>query len=216
MSPRPRTIDDADILMAAQRVMQRVGPAHFTLALVGEEARISAATLVQRFGSKRELLRALSESTAGMGAAIVHELREKYRSPLAVARAFLLCFAEMATSPREMANHLAYLQLDLTDPVMHRNFLALTREQYDLVAQLLEEAVAAGELRALDAPAMSRVLNSLVFGGLLAWSTFREGTARAWLERDLDAVLAPYLMAGSSAKNAARHQGPARKRAKRP
>jgi hypothetical protein len=30
-------------------------------------------------------------------------------------------------------------------------------------------------------------------GGLLAWATFREGTARAWLERDIDLVLAPYL-----------------------
>lgn len=202
--------------MAAQRVMQRVGPAHFTLALVGEEAGISPATLVQRFGSKRQLLRSLSESTAGMGAAIVQALREKHPSPLAVARAFLLCFAEMATTPREMANHLAYLQLDLTDPVMHRNFLALTREQYDLVAQLLEEAVGAGELRELDAPAMSRVLNSLVSGGLLAWSTFREGTARTWLERDLDAVLAPYQLAGSSTKPRTRDRAAARKRAKRP
>ena len=189
MSPRPRTIDDADILAACQRVMQRVGPTKFTLQLVAVEAGISAPTLIQRFGSKQALLRRLSAGTHGMGAAIVAELRLRHRSPLVVAREFLLCFAEMARTPKEMAHHLSWLQLDLTDRVMHKNFLALTREQHDLVAQLLNEAIAAGELRPLDAPAMSRVLNGMVFGGLLTWSTFREGAARAWLERDLNLVL---------------------------
>ncbi len=192
MSPRPRTIDDAEILAACQRVMQRVGPSAFTLQLVADEAGISAPTIIQRFGSKQALLRRLSAGTRGMGAAIVAQLRERHRSPLMVAREFLLCFAEMARTPREMAHHLSWLQLDLTDPVMHRHFLALSRENHALVAALLDEAVSGGELRPMDTAAMSRVLSALVTGGLLAWSAFREGTAREWLERDLALVLAPY------------------------
>jgi AcrR family transcriptional regulator len=172
--------------------MQRVGPAKFTLQLVATEAGISAPTLIQRFGSKRALLRRMGAGTSGMGVAIVASLRERHPSPLRVAREFLLCFAEMARTPKEMAHHLAWLQLDLTDPVMHRHFLRLSRENADLVAALLEEAVRARELRPLDAPAMGRLLNGLVSGSLLSWAAYREGTARAWLERDVDLVLAPY------------------------
>ena len=50
MSPRPRTVSDVDILIAAHRVISRLGPARFTLADVAKESRLSPATLVQRFG----------------------------------------------------------------------------------------------------------------------------------------------------------------------
>lgn len=200
MSPRPRTIDDTEILAACQRVMQRVGPARFTLALVADEAGISAATIVQRFGSKRQLLRAIAGATDGMTAGMVAALRARYTSPLATAREFLLCFADMARTPREMANHLAYLQLDLADPVMHRHFLRLSIEQQDALRALLDEAQAAGELVRTDSATLARVLGAVVTGGLLAWATFREGTAREWLARDLDAVLAPWRVRPRAAR----------------
>ena len=59
MSPRPRTVSDAQILYATQRAMSRLGPTRMTLAAVAKEAGLSAATLVQRFGSKRGLMLAL-------------------------------------------------------------------------------------------------------------------------------------------------------------
>jgi AcrR family transcriptional regulator len=192
VSPRPRSIDDADILAACQRVMQRVGPARFTLARVADEADVSAATLVQRFGSKRKMLRAMTDQVPGYAAAAVKDLRQRHGSALAVAREHLLCFAQMARTPREMAHHLAYLQLDLTDPVMHRNFVAMSNENLSVVGELLAEAVAAGELRAHDTQHMARVLLALVTGALLAWATHRTGTARDWLAEDIDLALAPY------------------------
>jgi AcrR family transcriptional regulator len=201
VSPRPRTVDDAQILEACQRVMQRVGPARFTLALVAGEAGLSPATLLQRFGSKRKLIRALAGSARGHGQALVADLQARFRSPLTVAREFLLCWAQMATTPRQMANHLAYLQMDLTDPVLHRNLVELSRENLDSLTRLLEEASRAGELVPHDSAALSRALNAAVTGGLLAWATFREGTAREWLEADLDVLLAPYT---PSAKRKAR------------
>ncbi|MBC7898181.1 MAG: TetR/AcrR family transcriptional regulator [Cytophagaceae bacterium] len=191
MSPRPRTVDDAAILMACQRVMQRVGPSSFTLALVAKEAGLAPATIVQRFGSKRELIRTLASGARGQGAAYVAELRTRFTSPLAILREFLLCWSQMASTPEEMANHLAYLQMDLTDPVLLENLVELSAENLQHTAALLREAHAAGELTIEDAEGLSRALNATVSGGLLAWATFREGTARAWLERDLDVLLAP-------------------------
>src|SRR5215212_6500552 len=68
MSPRPRTVEDSTILEAAVTVLGRIGPERLTLADVGEEAGLSAATLVQRFGSKRDLmLSVLKFATNGFG-----------------------------------------------------------------------------------------------------------------------------------------------------
>lgn len=181
--------------------MQRTGPTRFTLALVAKEAGLSPAALVQRFGSKQKLLHALVASGGGYGPFLEGQLRAKHDSPLRVAREFLLCFAELARTPKEMANHLAWLQLDLTDPVMHRHLLEVSKDNQSIVAGLLDEAVAAGELQPNDTQALARVLNALVTGGLLAWATFRRGSARAWLEQDLDFVLAQ-VGAGRRARGA--------------
>ena len=68
MSPRPRQASDEDILKAAFRAIARLGPAKLTLADVAAEAGVSAAALVQRFGSKRALLLAAAKDAGGGGA----------------------------------------------------------------------------------------------------------------------------------------------------
>ena len=83
MSPRPRTVPDEQILTAAQRAMSRLGPARLTLAEVATEAGLSAATLVQRFGSKRGLMLALWASAVDGIDACFAMIRLDCPSPLA-------------------------------------------------------------------------------------------------------------------------------------
>src|SRR2546425_9354890 len=64
MSPRPKKASDEQVFAAAQRVMSRLGPSQLKLADIAAEAGLTAGALVQRFGSKLGLLRAL---TAGKG-----------------------------------------------------------------------------------------------------------------------------------------------------
>lgn len=54
MSPRPRTVSDEAVLRAAINIAAK-NPAGWTLADVGNLAGLSPATIVQRFGSKRDL-----------------------------------------------------------------------------------------------------------------------------------------------------------------
>jgi AcrR family transcriptional regulator len=54
--PRPRTVSDEAILDAVRDLAHRIGPARLTFAAVAAEVGLSAATLVQRFGSRRDLL----------------------------------------------------------------------------------------------------------------------------------------------------------------
>lgn len=196
--PRPRTVENEAIFGAVARVIGQGGPAKLTLARIAKEAGLAAPTLVQRFGSKTGLLRAMSKAARGESAAFVEGLRAKERSPAALVREFLLCFAGMAPSPEVLTNHtLAYLQLDLADPVMRRQLAAAGVDQEQVLARLIREAVDAGELDpGADPATLARILPRLVIGSLLGWGLHRTGAARDWLARDVDAALAPYWRAG--------------------
>jgi AcrR family transcriptional regulator len=203
MSPRPRTVSDEQILAATARAIGRVGPLRLTLAHVAREVGLSPATLIQRFGSKRALLLAFARQGGGDEQGYMDRLRAEGRTALETARAFLLCFAGLAQSPKEMANNLAFLQIDLTDAAFHRITARLFRSQHQALAGLLAEAQAAGELGPADARALARLLLAVVNGSLLTWAVYRDGPAAAWLARDVDLALEPYrssrLSAGPSA-----------------
>jgi len=200
MSPRPRTVSDEEILAATARTIGRVGPLRLTLAHVAREVGLSPATLIQRFGSKRQLLLSFArQGSGGDEQAFLDGLRAGGKSALETARAFLLCFAGLAQSPKEMANHLAFLQIDLTDPAFHRITSRLFRSQHQALAGLLAEAQAEGELGPADARALARLLLAVVNGSLLTWAVYRDGPAEAWLARDVDLALAPYRTAKLSA-----------------
>src|SRR5262245_58001158 len=126
MSPRPRTVPDADILVAAQRAMARLGPKRLTLAEVAKEAGLSAATLVQRFGSKRGLMLALwADALEGIDACF-DMLRPANPSPVEALLAAATEMSRHTNSPEEMANHLAFLQIDISDPEFHKNMLVMS------------------------------------------------------------------------------------------
>lgn len=186
---RPRTVSDADILAAAARAVATVGPARLTLAVVAASAGVSPATLVQRFGSKRALLLHLARSASAHARAEARAARAASPSPLAAARRILVAFADMADSPEEMAHHLAFLQMDLTDPDFHQLARAHALEQERQVRRLLTDAVTAGELRPGNAGARSRALLAATNGSLLRWAIVRTGSAARWLARDLEVVL---------------------------
>ncbi len=193
MSPRPRTATDDELLMAAGRAVSRVGPLRLTLADVAREAGVAPATLVQRFGSKRGLLLALV-SLGGTAAGEFAALRAAHPSPLAALLAVADCMAGMAPTPQELANHLAFLHMDLTDPEFHRHALAHSRAFTAELAAMLAAAVAAGELAPCDTGRLARLMGELLHGSLVTWAIHREGTAREWVRQDVEALLAPYVL----------------------
>jgi AcrR family transcriptional regulator len=201
MCARPRTVTDAELVLAASRAVSRVGPARLTLADVAAEAGVVPATLVQRFGSKRGLLLALARSGSEGGGQQMADLRAAHPAPLDALRAVADCLAGMGTSPQELANHLTFLVLDLTDPEFHQFALVHARSfQADLKA-IVDDAVAAGELLPCDSNRLARVLQEMLHGALVTWAIYREGTAKDWVRRDLETLLAPYLTGQRPARN---------------
>ena len=192
MSPRPRTVADEKIIEAAAKVIGRVGPGNLTLADVGKEAGLSAATLVQRFGSKRGLLLAMATSAAESMDACFEMVRAAHPSPLSALVAAATDITRYFDTPEEVSNHLSFLQMDLSDPDFHRLMVISSRKTLEGYRRLLREAVAAGELVDCDTQRLARAISAVCGGSLISWAVFKQGTAASWVREDIDAVLAPY------------------------
>ena len=192
MTPRPRTVSDEDILAATARAMSKVPPTRFTLAEVAREVGLAPATLVQRFGSKRGLLLALSSQSAASMDACFDAVREAHPSPLEALLSAATEMARFSTTPEELANSLAYLQIDLSDPDFHRHILDSSRAMQRGYRVLLDEAVSAGELERCDTERLARAVEAVAAGSLIGWAIHRKGKAEAWVRRDVETLLAPY------------------------
>jgi AcrR family transcriptional regulator len=195
MSPRPQKVTDTDIYMAAQRAISRVGPGELTLAEIAKEAGVTAGLLVQRFGSKRDLLLKLSEEFSGGTSEMFAELRRGRRSPLATLRAYSDCMADMVQTPAAFARNFAYLQIDLTDPDFRKHLVKHATASRLELQKLIREAIDAQELSPHANPRqLARTIEAVVGGSMLSWAIYQEGTAAEWMRHDLEAVLKPYVI----------------------
>jgi len=191
---RPRKASDDQILAAAQRAMTRYGPGELTLAHIADEAGVTAGALVQRFGSKRDLLLAMSAAWSGGSGAFFDDIRAKYASPLAGLRYYAECMAGLAASPAAFARSLAYLQIDLTDTDFRKHLASGARATRAGLEALLRDAIKAGELiPTVNAARLARTVEAIIGGSLLTWAHYRQGSAAAWILEDVNAVLEPYL-----------------------
>jgi AcrR family transcriptional regulator len=194
MSPRPRKVSDSQLFAATHAVMSRVGPRELTLTAIAKEAGVTAAVLVQRFGSKRALLLALSKKYAEGAGEFLAALAKRHASPLAALRAYADCMAGMAASPAALARNLAYLQIDMTDADFRRHLLRQAQATRAGLRRVVCAALEAGELAAQVKPAqLARTIETVLSGSLITWGFYRDGTAARWMRADLDAVLAPWL-----------------------
>jgi AcrR family transcriptional regulator len=201
MRTRRKKVPDKAVFDAMVRVMMRAGPDELTLFAIAAEAGLTAGALVQRFGSKRELVLTHARYAAKTGDIGLQSASPQPRSALAALRQSVEPFVQLATSPKAALRNLAYLQRDLADPALRKNLLKLNlmaREHYE---QLAMDAIAAGELQPDTNPAdLARSIETTLIGSVVTWTIYRTGKAEAWIRRDLEGVLRPHL-----ARRKARH-----------
>src|SRR5437868_13679603 len=82
MSPRPRETSDEEILAATGRAMQNYSPTQLTLPHVAKEAGVVPATLIQRFGTKRNFLLAACRTAPARVRQQFDAARAKHKAPL--------------------------------------------------------------------------------------------------------------------------------------
>jgi AcrR family transcriptional regulator len=189
--PRPRTISDEAVLDAVLALAQRVGPARVTFAAAAAETGLSAATLVQRFGTKRGLL--LAADKRGVDLWVGSLDRTTAASPLARVVEGLVLATEDVVTPEQMANSVALLQLDLADPDFHAETLRGARAVRARIERDLNAALDAGELRTgTDVATLATLVETTYHGAMIGWAIHREGTLADWMREQVEAVLAPH------------------------
>jgi AcrR family transcriptional regulator len=192
MAGRPRIRSDDELLDATVRAIGGVGPHRLTLADVAREAGVAPATLVQRFGSKRALLLALSGRAAGRATAAFPPAGD---DPLGALADGLVALGAPVQDPQAFANHLAFLQLDVADPELRAHAADHARAVRRAIRRLLDAAVAAGQLDRCDTAALAGAVHAIRQGALIDWALDRRGTPAARVRGALRALLQPRLLA---------------------
>ncbi|QUH02820.1 TetR/AcrR family transcriptional regulator [Saccharopolyspora erythraea] len=192
MSPRPQAFTDDELLDAAAATVDDLGPTRLTLADVAERTGASPATLVKRFGSKKGLLAALSARGADALPEVFARARARRQQPL---EALVEALSELAAGIRthqQMAHHVAFLLMDLSDPDLlarARDFAAGLRTA---VGGLLAEAADTGDLRCEDLAGLTAAVVTAYHGTMIAWAIEPEGVPAQRLGERLRFTLAPY------------------------
>ncbi|GAA2792946.1 TetR/AcrR family transcriptional regulator [Saccharopolyspora taberi] len=188
MSPRPLAFTDDQLLDAAAAAIAEIGPARLTLADVADRTGASPATLIKRFGSKKGLLAALNTRAAGT----VGEAFRRRGTPLARLEAALTGLAGGIDTHQQMAHHVAFLLMDLTDPELHDHTRAFAAGLRAEVRRVLQEAADSGQLHCPDLDELADAVVTAYHGSLITWAIEPEGTLTDRLRRRLRFTLAPF------------------------
>ncbi len=189
-------MSDEAIFEAVSAVVTEVGPSGLTLSAVADEAGLSAPALAQRFGSKRSLLLAYAEASAEGVEVLFDEARRTSPDALSAVRAALVAFAASVATRRALANNLAFLHIDLSDPEFGAHATKQSRLLRRRLADLLREAQEEGQIVTGDPLVLADTLYTTYNGALVTWAIDGRGTLARWLAQRLDRVLAPHLADG--------------------
>lgn len=194
MAGRPRSVSDGAVFHAVAEVVTAAGPAGLTLAAVAARVGVSAPALAQRFGSKRELLLAFAASEAGALPAIFEEVRAEASGPLDALTKALVRLIAPITTREGLANNLAFLQLDLTDPDLRAHAVKQSRSFRAEIGRLLAEATERGELEVAggDIRPLADTVYATYNGALVTWAIDGTGKVALWLTDRVERVISPY------------------------
>ena len=192
MVGRPPRVSDDDVYAAVAQVITDHGPTGLTLARVGESVGVTAAALVQRFGSKRALLLSFARRAPSATADIFDHATRRMPAPLDALGEALDALVLPVETPQQLANHLAFLCVDLTD----EDFNQAARQQAlifrERVQQLLDQAVTARTLKPIDTRTLAEAVHTAWNGALITWALVGRGPVRATVTRAVATILDPH------------------------
>lgn len=192
LSPRKASKTDEQLLDEAIKVVRRHGP-KVRLSEIASEVGLSAPRLVQRFGSRDQLLAAVElRVDHKMKAAIVWAM-SRSASPLEGLIDSLVRVSERnARRLYQLAHSYIYDPGDLAPAARAREAKAresLFTAEFQLA---LDRAVAAGELSPCDTRRLARVVHVTWIGSYTVWAYAPIGSLAKMLRFDLQEAVAPY------------------------
>jgi AcrR family transcriptional regulator len=188
--PRTRTISDQKVLNATIELVGRHGVEKLTFASLGAHIGLSPATLVQRFGTKQQLLAAVTRyCLESMPPTFANA---KGGSPLQAMYAAFGTMAKAVTSVEEFANGQVFFYLALTDSATNILLHKSMAESRNAIQQLLDEAVKLKEINPCNTAVLALTLQTVYEGAITTWLVYQQGSVESWVLNQLEAVIEPY------------------------
>jgi AcrR family transcriptional regulator len=186
---RNKLTSDESIVMATLGLVAQHGPG-VTLAQVGGQVGLSAATVMQRFGSKRALMLEVAKSWG-------HDHEKVFDRGGVVGDDLPAGMSELAglmSTPEEVANMTATLHIDLGDPEFREIIQSEIQRQRGLVQRELDRGIDKGEIKPCDTAILSRQLQVVGLGSLQSWSIEPTGELSDWVHQCLKTALRPWRL----------------------
>ena len=189
---RTRTISDQQVLDATIELVGRQGVSRLTFASLSVATGLSAATLVQRFGTKKQLLTAVTKHCLQSMVPIITKAQNEHDSPLQAIYVAFESLAGAITSVEEFANGQVFFYLALTDPETNALLRQSMIESRNKIEQLLDEAVRIKELKACDTTALAMTLQTVYEGAITTWLVYQQNDIKSWVTGLLSEAVKPY------------------------
>lgn len=182
--PRKKKTADLVILKMILEVITKIGATEFSLEDLSKKTGLSPATLLQRFGSKKNILYKALELAN-------QELKDNFanrslvnNSPLQEIMGIYLEFSSSTLTPKDVAGGLDILKLDITEKKLN----AITRKYFETrrkkIAALVVLAQEKGEIpEDVDATDLVWNLESLWQGSIMLWALIGDGKLHDWLKK---------------------------------
>ena len=172
--PRSKLISDEAVLDAVERVLLERGPHGFTLAHVSRRAGIAPATLIQRFGTKKGLMRAFGRHAAKR-AAVREPISDE--PPLKVLMRMLTGRAAKIGDRKAFVNSMAMLLEDIRDEQLRASAARQAYSTELVIERLLDDAGVREPEKA------ARVVYAAWNGALIQWALRGEGTLEKYVAK---------------------------------
>lgn len=183
--PRRKRVSDADLLDALRPTVLAEGPDGVTLPQLAEIAGLSPATLLQRFGSKVELIEAVIDRHT---ASIVAQL-DRPRSPTEDPRLELARWLATLTAGtgdrRVLVGSFQILARDMTVPARNRKARRYLKAVRTEITRALERCGAPKARASALAPLVEAHWHGLV----IQWGLGGRGSLTAWVKRGVAELL---------------------------
>lgn len=178
-------VQDREVVAAVARCIGRYGPDAMTLAHIAGEAGITAGALVQRYGTKRNLLLLTSRTSRETLEAAVRSLDfDAGDADTVTDRVLDLVIGDFA-DPNVVANNLAFLMLDMTD----EEFRAEAMAYFVILRDAFRHVAVRRGLEPRHASAIAGIIVEAVQGAAIVWAVDRRGTLRERLHATLASII---------------------------
>jgi AcrR family transcriptional regulator len=190
---RPKLISDQTIVIAAYELLMEHGASGLTFETLAASVGLVPAALVRRFKNKQGLVLQVDRYALELTNSKVAEAMEKTASPIEAIIAQFTAELGFASTLERFANGQEFLLMDFRYKELYDNYRISFDHRHRQVAELLQNALASGELRNVDdIHELARHLAMLAHGAGHVWAMTQDILIEEYIRRNILLALKPY------------------------